>query len=304
MLAHAALERLGKGILVDIRDCRFDGEGRFRICDYPTNFKVEKAKSEEYAAKTAANVERMAQLQDKLYAEGREGLVILVQAMDAAGKDSTIKRVMSGVNPQGVDVYSFKQPSHEELAHDYLWRAVRHLPERGKIALFNRSYYEDVLVVRVHQMQQGYKMPKRCTSMDDDDFFGKRYRQIRDFEEYLWENGYRVLKIFLNVGRDEQRKRFLERIDNPAKNWKFSDADLRERALWPQYMKAYEAAIDGTATKHAPWYVIPADQKWFARWLISEAIVQELEEMDPHYPEVSDEQRASLEQCRLQLTAD
>ena len=159
-------------------------------------------------------------------------------------------------------------------------------------------------MVRVHQMQQGYKMPKRCTSMDDDDFFGKRYRQIRDFEEYLWENGYRVLKIFLNVGRDEQRKRFLERIDNPAKNWKFSDADLRERALWPQYMKAYEAAIDGTATKHAPWYVIPADQKWFARWLISEAIVQELEEMDPHYPEVSDEQRASLEQCRLQLTAD
>lgn len=191
---------------------------------------------------------------------------------------------MSEVNPQGVEVHTFKQPSDEELGHDYLWRAVRCLPVRGKIALFNRSYYEDVLVVRVHQMQRGYRMPSRCVDMDDDEFFERRLKRISEFEEHLWENGYRVMKLFLNVSPEEQRLRFLERIDNPSKNWKFSEADITERAFWPKYREAYEDAIDRTATRHSPWYVIPADQKWFARWLVSEAVVDLLEEVDPPLP--------------------
>jgi len=245
----------------------------------------------------------MEALQDKLYAENREGVVIMLQAMDAAGKDSTIKHVMSGINPQGVDVHSFKQPSAEELSHDYLWRATRALPARGKMALFNRSYYEDVLVVRVHELQKTYLMPKRCIEGNADDFFDRRFRQIRDFEEYLYENGYRLVKIFLNVGLDEQRKRFLERIDDETKNWKFSAGDLKERDLWPQYMAAYEDAINGTSTKHSPWFIIPADQKWYARYLVSEAVVDALEACDPHYPELPDADRAQLAACRATLTS-
>jgi PPK2 family polyphosphate:nucleotide phosphotransferase len=224
--------------------------------------------------------------------------------MDAAGKDSTIKHVMSGINPQGVTVHSFKQPSAEELSHDYLWRAVTHLPPRGQIALFNRSYYEDVLVVRVHALWRGYKMPERCTNDSERQFFGKRYRQIRDFEEYLYENGYRVLKIFLNVSPEQQRLRFLERIDDQSKNWKFSGSDIAERKLWPSYMRAYEDAINGTATKHAPWFVIPADKKWFARWLVSEAIVDVLRQMDPHYPELPQDQRDKLADYKAQLLSE
>lgn len=287
-----------------LKDCRFDGEGAFKIEDFPASAGIDKEERERYEALTAENIERMTRLQDKLYADGREGLVVMFQAMDAAGKDSTIKRVMSGVNPQGVSVYSFKQPSSEELAHDYLWRAIAHLPKRGHIGLFNRSYYEDVLVVRVHELQKGYEMPKRCIDVPEGEFFKKRFRQIRDFEEYLWENGYRLLKVFLNVGRDEQKKRFLERIDDESKNWKFSSGDLKERALWPQYMKAYEEAIAATATKHAPWYVVPADQKWFARWLVSEAIVDVLEAIDPQYPDLPADQVDDLATCKAQLLGE
>ena len=228
-------------------------------------------------------------------------MVILLQAMDAAGKDSTIKHIMSGVNPQGVSVTSFKSPSSEELAHDYLWRAITHLPKRGYIGLFNRSYYEDVLVVRVHDMRKGYAMPKRTLDMPEDEFFDKRFRQIRDFEEYLWENGYRVLKIFLNVGLDEQKDRFLARIDDETKNWKFSHSDMKERALWPAYMKAFEDTIDKTSTKHAPWYVIPADQKWYARYLVSEAVVDVLKACDPQYPEMPEEEKALMASCKEEL---
>ena len=224
--------------------------------------------------------------------------------MDAAGKDSTIKHVMSGINPQGVTVASFKQPSSEELAHDFLWRAATRLPRRGCIGLFNRSYYEDVLVVRVHDLQKTYRMPKRVLETPKDDFFEQRYRQIRDFERYLWENGYRVLKIFLNVSSAEQRRRFLDRIDDESKNWKFSSSDVTERQLWPKYMDAYEHCIDRTATKEAPWYVIPADQKFYARWLVSEAIVHTLEACDPHYPELPAEQRGDLEAARQGLLAE
>ena len=287
---------------MNLADCRYDGSGTFKMSACPTSAKVDKSKKLSIEEAMQANIARMADLQDRLYADSREGVIILFQALDAAGKDSTIKRVMTGLNPQGVVVHSFKQPTSEELAHDYLWRAFRSLPRRGQIGLFNRSYYEDVLVARVHGLQEGYAMPSRCKDMSADEFFGLRYRQIRDFERHLWENGYRILKIMLNVGFDEQRRRFLERIDNPAKNWKFSSNDLAERELWPQYMQAYEQAISQTATPEAPWYVIPADQKWYARYLVSEAVANTLEACNPQYPTISESQRAKLADCRVRLT--
>lgn len=286
---------------IGLEGCRYDGEGEFRLAECPTSERVEKserAKCEELCAK---NTERMAELQDKLYAEAREGVLVLFQAMDAAGKDSAIKHVMSGINPQGCLVHSFKRPSQEELGHSYLWRAFQHMPPRGYIGVFNRSYYEDVLVVRVHEMQKGYAMPSRCVDMGTGEFFERRYRQISDFEEYLWEEGYRVIKIFLNESKEEQAKRFLARIDDENKNWKFSEADMRERALWDEYQKAYEMAIQNTSSKHAPWYVIPADQKWYARYLISEALVGVLEDIDPQYPDMPEDQKARLASCRRQL---
>ncbi|MBR2803923.1 MAG: polyphosphate kinase 2 family protein [Eggerthellaceae bacterium] len=282
-------------------DCRYDGSKKFDLSKYPTSAKMSKKLKPEYAELTAANTARMAELQEKLYADGREGVVIMLQAMDAAGKDSTIKHVMSGVNPQGCSVYSFKTPSKEELAHNYLWRAIKNLPERGNIAIFNRSYYEDVLVVRVRNLRETYAMPDRFFEGSDDEFFDARYRQIREFEEFLYENGYRLLKIFLHVGLDEQRDRLLARIDEPAKNWKFSSSDLAERELWPEYMDAFEKCIGGTSSKHAPWYVIPADQKWYARWLASEAVVKVLEDCDPQFPTLSDEERAKMAECRERL---
>ena len=288
---------------MELKDCMFEGKGHFDISKYPTSAHVSKDKRPEYEERTRANIAQMAELQDKLYAQGIEGVVIMFQAMDAAGKDSTIKHVMSGVNPQGVNVYSFKQPSKEELAHDYLWRAVKNLPQRGHIALFNRSYYEDVIVVRVHELQKTYSMPKRCVDMGESEFFKMRFRQISDFERYLYENGYRLLKVFLNVGLDEQKERFIARIEDPAKNWKFSSGDLDERELWPRYMEAFEEAIEATSTKENPWYVIPADQKWYARWLVSEAVVGILEDCDPRYPELPVEEREQLQACKARLEA-
>lgn len=285
-------------------DFRFDGKGTLNMKKCPASLDIDNDERPHYEELAAENSARMVELQDKLYAEGKEGVVIMVQAMDAAGKDSVIKHVMSGLNPQGVKVCSFKTPTPEELAHDYLWRAVRNLPERGSIGLFNRSYYEDVLVVRVHKLKDTYSMPDRTLDMDEDEFFERRYKQISNFEEYLWENGYRLLKIMLNVSLDKQKERFLERIDDESKNWKFSAGDLRERALWPEYMDAYEKAINGTASKHAPWYVIPADQKWITRYLVSEAVVKVLEDCDPHYPDLPDDQRATLQACREQLLSE
>lgn len=287
-----------------IEDCRFDGSRELRMAKAPTSAYVDKDDRGAYEELVDRNRVWMGELQDRLYADGREGLVILIQAMDAAGKDSTIKHVMSGMNPQGIDVRSFKQPTGEELAHGFLWRASRALPERGKIALLNRSYYEDVLVVRVHGLWRGYKMPRRCLNDSEDKFFNKRYREIREFEEYLYDNGYRVVKIFLNVSREEQGKRFLERLEDESKNYKFSASDLAERKLWPQYMDAYERAINATATEHAPWYVIPADQKWFTRYLVSEAVLEVLRVIDPHYPEFPKEERARLASYRDQLLGE
>ncbi len=289
--------------MMKIEDCRYDGQKTFKLSEHPTSANIDKKERPHIEELMKANIERMVELQDKLYAQGTEGLVIMIQAMDAAGKDGTIKHVMSGLNPQGVNVYSFKQPSKEELAHDYLWRAVCHLPQRGNIGLFNRSYYEDVLVVRVHGLWHGYAMPKRCLDMSEKDFFAQRYRQIVNFEDFLFENGYRLVKIFLNLGFDEQKKRFLARIDEPAKNWKFSAGDLDERDLWPQYMEAFEDTIGATSTKRNPWYVIPADQKFFARYLVSEAVLEALEACNPAYPQLSDEALANLEACRTRLEA-
>lgn len=289
--------------MMKLTDCRYEGKGSFKLSDYPTSAKIDKADRPDIEALMERNIERMIELQDKLYAQGTEGVIIMIQAMDAAGKDGTIKHVMSGLNPQGVQVYSFKQPSKDELAHDYLWRAICNLPKRGEIGLFNRSYYEDVLVVRVRGLWHGYAMPKRCLDLDEETFFDQRYRQIVNFEDHLFQNGYRLVKIFLNLSPEEQKKRFLARIDEPAKNWKFSAGDLDERDLWPQYMDAFEAAIGATSTKDNPWYVIPADQKFFARYLVSEAVLDALEACEPEYPQLSEEDLASLEACRARLEA-
>lgn len=279
----------------------YDGEKKLNLEKVPTNSKKDKVDKEEILEKTIKNQEKIAALQDKLYADGREGLILVLQAIDAAGKDSTVKHVMSGINPQGVDVVSFKQPTSEELSHDFLWRVNKHLPQRGKIGIFNRSYYEDVLVVQVHKINHSYHMAKRVVDMDDDKFFEKRYSHIRNYEEYLYDNSYRIVKVFLNVSKEEQKERFLERIDNPTKNWKFDEGDLKERALWDEYHKVFEDVINATATKECPWYVLPADQKWYTRYLVSEILLKALEDIDPQYPDFPDEKKAVLAECKKSL---
>jgi PPK2 family polyphosphate:nucleotide phosphotransferase len=247
----------------------------------------------------ARGVEWVAELQDKLYAQDRWSILLIFQAIDAAGKDGTIKHVMSGVNPQGVQVYSFKQPSQEELNHDYLWRYSRCLPERGRIGIFNRSYYEEVLVVRVHkEILANQRIPEKLISKN---IWSERLEDIRSFESYLVRNGIVPVKFFLHLSREEQTKRLLARLDRPEKNWKFSAADLHERDYWDSYTKAFEEAIKATATKQAPWYVIPADNKWFTRLAVAAAVVEVMEKLDLAYPTVSKQQRKELEQCRQTL---
>jgi PPK2 family polyphosphate:nucleotide phosphotransferase len=247
----------------------------------------------------ARGVEWLAEAQDKLYAQDRWAVLLVFQAMDAAGKDSTIKHVMSGVNPQGCQVYSFKQPSAEELDHDYLWRYVRNTPERGRIGIFNRSYYEEVLVVRVHQeLLERQKVP---APLVDKQIWKQRYEDITAYERYLSRNGVLVLKFFLHVSREEQKRRFLERLDRSEKNWKFSASDVAEREHWDEYMKAYEQAIRATASKHAPWYVVPADNKWFTRLVVAAAIVDGLERLQLAYPKVDDAKRKELASARQLL---
>ena len=244
-------------------------------------------------------VQALAELQDMLYAQDRWAVLLIFQAMDAAGKDSAIKHVMSGVNPQGCQVVSFKEPSTEDLEHDYLWRCSKHLPERGRIGIFNRSYYEEVLVVRVHEeLLQKQKLPPELITKH---LWEDRFRDIRGFERYLSNNGVLIRKFFLHVSRKEQKKRFLERIDKPEKHWKFSAADVRERAYWQDYMEAYEAMIRHTATEHAPWYAVPADNKWFTRAVVAAAIITALASLDLHYPRVSEEKRQELTLARKAL---
>jgi len=257
-----------------------------------------KEKAREYLRQ---GVEKLAELQDRLYAQDKWALLLVFQAMDAAGKDSTIEHVMSGVNPQGCQVYSFKGPSPEELDHDFLWRTTRCLPERGRIGIFNRSYYEEVLVVRVHpEYLSGQKLPPTLVTKD---IWKERYEDIGAFERYATRNGIAVRKFFLHVSKKEQKKRFLARLDQPEKNWKFSAADVRERGHWDDYMEAYEDMIRATATPHAPWYVIPADNKWFTRLVVAAAVVDALEELDLEYPKVDAAKRRELEVARALLEA-
>jgi PPK2 family polyphosphate:nucleotide phosphotransferase len=241
----------------------------------------------------------LSEMQDKLYAQSNWGLLLIFQAMDAAGKDSTIKHVMSGVNPQGVDVYAFKEPSSDELAHDFLWRTNRCMPARGKIGIFNRSYYEEVLVVRVHpEKLEKEKIPKELLG---EHLWKHRYEDINAFEKYLTRNGIAIRKFFLNISRKEQKRRFLERLDNPEKNWKFSAADVEERKYWDKYQSAYEKMIRNTASERAPWVVVPADNKWFSRLLVVATVVDALWEMKLAYPKVSEDKRAALLAARKQL---
>jgi len=249
----------------------------------------------------AFGVDVLAKLQDKLYAQDRWSVLLIFQAMDAAGKDGAIKHVMSGVNPQGCQVFSFKAPSSEDLDHDYLWRCMKCLPERGRIGIFNRSYYEETLAVRVHpEFLASQKLPPRLVTKD---IWKQRFEDIRAFEQYLTRNGTVVLKFFLHVSKKEQKKRFLERIENPAKNWKFSANDAKEREFWNDYMDAYEDTIRNTATKDAPWYVVPADNKWFTRVVVAAAVISALDALDLAYPEVGKEQQAELAAAKKVLLA-
>ncbi len=257
-------------------------------------------KSKEDAAKILqSGVQRLAELQDKLYAQDRWALLLVFQAMDAAGKDGTIKHVMSGVNPAGCQVYSFKAPSSEELDHDFMWRTLRCLPERGRIGIFNRSYYEEMLVVRVHpELLHGQKVPP---SLVTDDIWKERFEDVRNIEQYLSRNGVAIVKFFLHVSKQEQRKRFLDRLQLEDKNWKFSMADAKERNFWDDYMHAYEDMIQHTATGEAPWYVVPADHKWFTRLVVAGAIIGALEDLELAYPAVDAHKREELRLVQAEL---
>jgi PPK2 family polyphosphate:nucleotide phosphotransferase len=244
----------------------------------------------------------LAEEQDMLYAQDRWSLLLVFQAMDAAGKDSTIKHVMSGVNPQGCQVFSFKQPSQEDLAHDFMWRCVTRLPERGRIGIFNRSYYEEVLVVRVHE--DILKQQRLPPSFVGARIWDERLADIAHFEDYLPRQGTVILKFFLHVSREEQKKRFMKRLDNPAKNWKFSASDVHARKYWRDYMSSYEAAIAATASEQAPWYVVPADNRWFTRLVVAAAIVEAVEKLDLAYPRVSPEQKKELAAARAELARE
>jgi PPK2 family polyphosphate:nucleotide phosphotransferase len=248
------------------------------------------------------DVERLAKLQERLYAHDRWALLVVLQAMDAAGKDGVIKHVMSGVNPQGCEVHPFKAPNAEELDHDFLWRVAMRLPQRGRIGIFNRSHYEEVLVVRVHpEMLAHQKLPKQVVGKD---IWKQRFKDIRGFERHLARNGVAVVKFFLHISKEEQRQRLLARVDEPAKRWKFSMTDIAERKLWDKYMDAYEDAIRATSREEAPWYVVPADHKWFARLVVAAAMIDALETLDLEYPKVEGKALVELQQVRAALVAE
>ena len=286
---------------MSLKEFRFDGEKKLVLRQMPTDAGDLKGKKAELIRRTEENIGRAAELQEKLYASRKEGLVFAIQARDAAGKDSLIKKVFCGLNPAALQVHSFKTPNATELSHDYLWRISAALPPRGTIGIFNRSQYEDVLTVRVHHMEQGYRLAPRCLT---EDFFQRRYAQLRNWEEYLWENGYRMVKILLHVSREEQRKRFMERIEREEKHWKLNTGDMKERAAWAAYDEAFEDAVNATGTPHSPWYVIPADNKWYTRYLVSEVLVHTLEEMHPAWPELDPEEAARIPQMVADLQKD
>jgi PPK2 family polyphosphate:nucleotide phosphotransferase len=276
---------------------------KFRLKDYDPGDTHGLKSKEEAAQVLEEGIQEMSRLQDLLYADNRWALLLIFQAMDAAGKDSAIKHVMSGVNPQGCQVFSFKSPSQQELDHDFLWRTTISLPERGRIGIFNRSYYEEVLVVRVHpELLEAQNIPEKLVQPDR--VWKERFEDIRSFEQHLARNGTVVRKFFLNVSKDEQRQRFLKRLEEPDKNWKFEARDLREREHWDEYMDAYEEAIGQTSTPESPWYVVPADHKWFTRVVVASVIVQTLESLNLCYPKLEGAKKKELAQARKELLAE
>jgi PPK2 family polyphosphate:nucleotide phosphotransferase len=286
---------------MNLEDFRVSGNKKIKLSGIKTTFsnKIESKKDSEKQLKR--NRKTLSELQDKFYAHDKYSLLIIFQAMDAAGKDSAIKHVMSGVNPQGTQIYSFKQPSKEELDHDYLWRTTKSLPERGRIGIFNRSYYEEVLVVRVHNLVKFQKIPEEFITSN---IWKERYEQIRNFEKHIYQNGTVIIKFFLNVSKDEQKNRFIKRLETPSKNWKFSAGDLEERKLWGEYQRCYQEAINETSTKFVPWYIIPADNKLHARIAISQVIIDTLENLEMEYPKLDDEQMNNLDLYRTELEKD
>lgn len=268
---------------------------KLNLYEVPTSYNGKLEKDEVKDTLIPANIIKIREYQEKLYAENNQSLLIVLQAMDAAGKDSLIKNIMTGVNPQGTKVVSFKKPSENDLDHDYLWRVAKDLPPRGEIGIFNRSHYEDVLVSRVHKLVLDQPFPKNLVT---EDIWEKRFEEINNFEEYLSNNGIKIVKFFLHVSKEEQKERLMERIERPEKNWKFASSDITERKYFDDYMKAYEDMLINTSTKAAPWYIVPADRKWFSRYLVSEIILENLKEMDPKYPELSKEELESLDKWK------
>jgi PPK2 family polyphosphate:nucleotide phosphotransferase len=283
--------------------CVGDGK-KFRLKDYTSKPPAKLSSEDKPLVKETLQlgVDALSAMQEMLYAQDKWSLLVIFQAMDAAGKDGAIKHVMSGVNPQGCQVASFKAPSSEDLDHDFLWRCQKHLPERGRIGIFNRSYYEEVLVVRVHeQILRSQKLPEKLVTGD---IWENRFKDIRNFEKYLSRNGVIVIKIFMNVSKDEQKKRFIERVDDPDKNWKFSAADARERGYWKDYMAAYEEMIRNTSTESSPWYIVPADNKSYARIVVASAIINALDGMKLEFPKVSEKKIAELQEIKKALLAE
>ena len=286
-------------------DFRFDGSKKFTLADQPTRIEPLYADKKEYKRQLEGLNDSIDESQRRMYAHDRYAMLAIFQAMDAAGKDGTIRQVFSGVNPHGLQVSAFKKPSDNELDHDFMWRCVTKMPQRGRIGIFNRSYYEEVLVVRVHPVivEKYQRIPKDLVS-NLDQVWQDRFEDIRNFEKFQVRNGTCVAKFFLNLSRDEQRNRFVARIDEPSKNWKFTEADVKERGYWNDYMHAYEEAINATSSEHAPWYVIPADDKKNMRLIVAACMHHELEKMNTSYPEVSDERRAELSGLREALLGD
>ena len=283
---------------MSINQYKYTKKNSFKIDRVATKEKGEFTCKEEAVDEFVRNLKEINLLQQRLYAERKEGIVFVFQAMDAAGKDGVIRTVFSTLSPHGVKEYCFKAPTAEELSHDYLWRFWSALPARGNISIFNRSYYEDVLIGKVHKLYENQIMPER---IDKDNLIETRYREINDYEKYLYGTGTRVVKIFLNVSKDEQAKRFISRIDVPRKNWKISEGDIKEREYWDEYQEAFETMINKTATKNCPWYVVPADRKWYARLIVSRIVLETLREVDPQFPVVSDEDMDRIEEYRESL---
>jgi PPK2 family polyphosphate:nucleotide phosphotransferase len=293
--------------LIRVKDLLVKPKTKIKLKDYSNKYKGKVLNKQESEKLLEGGRKQLAEIQDKLYAHNRYSVLIIFQAMDAAGKDGAVKHIMSGFNPLGVKVYSFKAPTSHELDHDYFWRHILALPARGEIAIHNRSHYENVLVTRVHpEYVLGEHIPGVDTveKVDDVAFWEKRFKQIRRFEKNLSDNGTIILKFFLHVSKKEQKKRFLERIDDPTKNWKFSTGDLKERAYWDKYQKAYEEALSATSTSYAPWFVIPADDKWYARLAIASVIYRQFNRLELSYPTVSEAQKAELKKARITLMGE